>query len=80
VSLLKERVAKSRGEAASLRAIDAPVAIALPSAGDAYFVSRSPYMSFALAPDGKRVAVFRMPAASSRDEGPAHVAFPAELR
>jgi len=43
-------------------------------------VSRSPYMSLALAPGGKRVAAFRMPEASSRDEGPAHVTFPAELR
>ncbi len=32
-------------------------------------------MSFALAPDGKRGAVFRMPEASAGDKGPAHVTF-----
>ena len=40
VSLLEERVAKSPGEAASPRAMDAPMAISLPSVGDKYFVSR----------------------------------------
>jgi hypothetical protein len=49
---------------------DAPVAISLRSVvGDAHFVSRSPYMSLVLAPDGKRVAVFPMPEASADDKG-----------
>ena len=51
------------------------MAISMPSVGDEYFVSRSPYLSFALTPDGKRVAVFPMPEASADDKGPAQVTF-----